>query len=56
MCHRPLLISVIPYLLLFIAVHQEYGIIQRHSKLQHRRQSLRNIGDLSQEIIASQVI
>ena len=56
MCHRALLISVVPYLLFFIAVHQEDGIIQRDSKLQHRRQRFRNIRYLSKEIIASQVI
>ena len=56
MCHRPLFISVISLLLLFIAMHQEDRVIQRNTKLQYCCQRLCNIRNLSQKIVASQII
>ena len=56
MCHRPFLITAIPHLLLFIAVHQENGIIQRNPKLQDCRQRFGNIRNFPQKIITSQIV
>ena len=56
MCHGALFISLINCLLLFIAVHQEDGIIHRHPKLQNRRQCFCNIGNLPKYNVAPQII
>ena len=42
-------------LLLFIAVPEENGVIQRNSQLKHRRDSLRDVRNLTHEVIAAHV-
>ena len=56
MSHGSLFVVVKPYLVIFIAVEQEDGIIHRHTQLKNRRQCLCYVRDFSEKDIASQVI
>ena len=53
---RHCLISVFGmFTLLVVAVPEEYGIVHRYGKLEHRGQRFCYIGDLAEEIVRSEV-
>ena len=54
MSHGSLFVVVKPYLVIFIAVEQEDGIIHRHTQLKNRRQCLRYVRDFSEKGYCSQ--
>ena len=56
MGHGPLIISREPFLVGLVAVQQENGVVHRHAQLQHCGQRLCDIGNISQESIASHII
>ena len=51
-----LLVVALQGQLLVVAVPQEDGVVHGHGQLQHRRQGLGDVGDLSQEEVAAKVI
>ena len=55
-CRHGILVVLEPGLFLLVGVVQEHGIVHGDAQLQHRRDGLRNVGDLSHQEVRAEVV